>query len=256
MNHLIAFAIALLAMNPLSAMAAPNTASSGRWTEEKANDWYATQPWLLGCNFIPSTAANQLEMWQADTFDPATIERELGWAEGIGMNSVRVYLHDLLWQQDPEGFLKRIDQFLGIAEKHHIKTMFVLFDSCWGSFPQLGAQPAPKPHTHNSRWLQSPHIDLLKDVSRHASLEPYVTGVIGRFKDDPRVLAWDIYNEPGNGSADDGMRSKQKTELCLRLLEQAFVWARKTNPSQPLTTGLWTGEWAGQIGRASCRERV
>jgi len=245
MPRLLAFIAALMVVIPRSANASPDLTIPGRWSVEKANDWYAGQPWLLGCNFIPSTAVNQLEMWQADTFDPTTIDRELGWAAGIGMNAVRVYLHDLLWQQDSEAFLKRIDQYLGIAGKHNIKTMFVLFDSCWGSFPTLGKQPAPKPHTHNSRWLQSPHIDTLKDVTKHKTLEPYLTGVIGRFKDDPRVLAWDIYNEPGNGSGGDGIRSKQKTELCLILLEQAFAWARKVNPSQPLTTGLWTGEWVG-----------
>ena len=153
---------AILAMS----MAHPPAAGSeapipGRWTVEKASQWYDKQPWLVGCNFTPSTAINQLEMWQADTFDPATSDRELGWASGIGMNTVRVYLHDLLWQQDPEGFLKRIDQFLGIADKHGIKTLLVLLDSCWGSFPKPGTQPAPRPHVHNSGWVQCPHIDTL-----------------------------------------------------------------------------------------------
>jgi hypothetical protein len=242
---LLAFAAGLAAVIPQSVTAAPDLTLPGRWAVEEANEWYDQQPWLLGCNFTPSTAVNQLEMWQADSFDPKTIDRELGWAAGIGMNTVRVYLHDLLWQQDREGFLKRIDQYLGIANKHDIKTMFVLFDSCWGSFPKLGKQSAPKPHVHNSRWLQSPHIDTLKDVTKHKALEPYVTGVIGRFKDDPRVLAWDLYNEPGNGSGGDRMRSKRKTGVCLILLEHAFAWARKVGPSQPLTTGLWTGEWVG-----------
>jgi hypothetical protein len=36
-----------------------------RWTVAEADSWWAAQPWLVGCNFIPSTAANQLEMWQA-----------------------------------------------------------------------------------------------------------------------------------------------------------------------------------------------
>jgi hypothetical protein len=58
--------------------------SAERWTREQANEWYGTQPWLVGCNFLPSTAINQLEMWQAETFDPETIDRELGWAESIG----------------------------------------------------------------------------------------------------------------------------------------------------------------------------
>jgi hypothetical protein len=217
----------------------------GRWSTENANEWYAQQPWLVGCNFTPSTAINQLEMWQADTFDPETIDRELGWAAAMGMNTVHVYLHDMLWQQDREGFLQRVDQFLTIADKHGIKTMFVLFDSCWNSFPKLGKQPDPKPHVHNSGWVQSPHIDTLKDITKHKTLEPYVKGVVGRFKDDQRILAWDLYNEPGNGNSSDGMRSRRKQAVCLALLEHTFEWARKVKPSQPLTTGLWTGEWVG-----------
>jgi hypothetical protein len=234
-----------LLMSAAGLCAGPDETLPGRWSSEKANEWYAKQPWLVGCNFTPSTAINQLEMWQADTFDPKTIDRELGWAAGLGMNTVRVYLHDLLWEQDHEGFLKRVDQFLGIAEQHGIKPMFVLFDSCWNSFPKLGRQPDPRPHVHNSGWVQAPHIDTLKDVTKHESLKPYVKGVIGRFKNDPRVLAWDLYNEPGNGSASDGMRSQRKTGVCLILLEHVFEWARQENPSQPLTTGLWTGEWIG-----------
>ena len=69
----------------------------GRWTAERAKAWYAGLPWQVGSNFIPSTSSNQLEMWQAETFDPATIERELAWAAGLGMKSMRVFLHDLLW---------------------------------------------------------------------------------------------------------------------------------------------------------------
>ena len=78
-----------------------------RWSTEKANAWYARQPWLVGCNFIPSSAVNQLEMWQAKTFDPGTIDRELGWAAGIGFNAIRTYLHDLAWGADADRFKPR-----------------------------------------------------------------------------------------------------------------------------------------------------
>jgi len=217
-----------------------------RWPAEKATTWYAKQPWLVGCNFIPSTAINQLEMWQADTFDPVTIDRELGWASGMGMNTVRVYLHDLLWQQDSEGFLKRIDRFLDIADKHGIKPMFVLCDSCWNPHPKLGKQPEPKPHRHNSGWVQSPHIELLRDEKRHDSLEPYVKGVIGRFKDDSRVLIWDLYNEPGNAGGNDQMSTAGKEAKSLHLLARMFSWAREVKPVQPLTAGVWApNEWTG-----------
>ncbi|MCF7958672.1 MAG: glycoside hydrolase family 5 protein [Phycisphaerae bacterium] len=242
--NLIVWLTLVMSMVSLSTDGAELTLS-GRWSADKARQWYQGQPWLVGCDFTPSTAINQLEMWQADTFDLKTIDRELGWAADMGMNTVRVYLHDLLWQQDRDGFLKRIDQFLGIADKHGIKTMLVLCDAVWNPHPKPGKQPEPKPHLHNSGWVQSPHIDILKDITSHKTLEPYFKGVIGRFKDDKRVLLWDLYNEPGNDRKEDGMTTKEKEAVCLILLEKMFTWAREVNPSQPLTTGLWNKEWVG-----------
>ncbi len=216
-----------------------------RWSPEQANAWYAGQPWLVGCNFLPSTAINQLEMWQADTFDPATIDRELGWAAQLGFISVRVFLHDLLWEQDKDGFLKRLDQFLEIAAKHKIGVMFVLFDSVWDPFPKLGKQRAPKPHVHNSGWVQGPGIEVLKDLDRVDRLRPYVASVVGRFRTDRRVQAWDLVNEPDNrnSSSYQEHEPKNKAELGLALLKKSFAWARAVDPTQPLTAGVWIGTW-------------
>ena len=225
---------------------------SQRWSEQKANEWYAKQPWLVGCNFIPSNAINQLEMWQPETFDIATIDKELALAKSLGFNSVRVFLHDLLWEQDAKGFQDRIDQFLAVADKHGIGVMFVLFDGVWDPDPKLGKQRDPKPHTHNSGWVQSPSRDVLKDPSRQDTLAAYVKGVIDRFKDDRRVQVWDIYNEPDNTNVNSyGVKSKAKTELpdeqkkamALALITKAFGWAREVNPSQPITSGVWAGNW-------------
>ena len=137
---------------------------------------------MVGSNFIPSTAINQLEMWQPETFDLPTLDHELGWAEGLGMNTMRVFLHNLLWQQDSQGFLHRMDQFLEVADKHHIRIMFVVFDSVWDPHPKLGKQRDPRPHVHNSGWVQAPGAELLKDESRwDAELKSYVTGVLTPF---------------------------------------------------------------------------
>ena len=201
-----------------------------RWTAEKANEWYEGLPWLVGCNFIPSTAINQLEMWQPETFDPETISRELNWAAGIGFNVVRVYLHDLLWESDQAGFEERIKRFLDIAEGHQIRTVFVLFDDCWNTNPQLGKQPEPKPGIHNSGWVQSPGSKLVTDSSNWTTLKEYVRGVISAFAQDERILMWDLYNEPGNNGLD---------EKSLPLLQSAVTWAREAEPSQPITIGLW-----------------
>jgi Cellulase (glycosyl hydrolase family 5) len=215
----------------------------GLWEKEKANAWYAQQPWLVGCNFIPSTAINQLEMWQAETFDPATIDRELGYAKGLGFNSVRIFLHDLLWQQDSAGFLKRIDEFLKIADKHGIKTMFVLFDSCWHPLPKLGPQPKPLPFTHNSGWVQNPGIEVLKNPDAYPHVKQYVQGVVARYANDPRVVVWDVWNEPDNFDGGHlgrpGIEPKNKPELVNALLPDVFKWVREAKPSQPLTSAVW-----------------
>jgi hypothetical protein len=217
-----------------------------RWTEAQADAWYKAQPWPVGANFLPSNAINELEMWQAETFDPATIDRELGWAESIGMNTMRVFLHDLLWQQDPQGFQKRIDTFLAIAAKHHIRPVFVLFDSCWEPFPKLGPQHPPIPGVHNSGWVQSPGATALSDPAQYPRLEQYVKGVVGAFAGDKRILAWDLWNEPDNGNDSSYAKGepRNKNEIILALLPQVFTWARSVHPTQPLTSGLWHGDWS------------
>lgn len=197
-----------------------------RWSELQADAWYAQQPWLVGSNYVPADAINQLEMWQAATFDPQRIDTELGWAEGLGMNTMRVFLHDLLWQEDHMGFKKRIDQFLSIAERHHIHPIFVLFDSCWEEVPKLGPQHPPIPGVHNSGWVQSPGIAALNDPLQYPRLKDYVRSVVGAYGKDKRIVAWDVWNEPAS------------TPAVIALLPQVFAWARETHPSQPLTSGV------------------
>lgn len=216
-----------------------------RWPEKTANDWYARQPWLVGSNYIPATAINQLEMWQADTFNPVWMETELSWAEDLGMNTMRVFLHDLLWKQDSAGFLRRIDRFLSIADKHHIKPIFVLFDSCWDPFPEMGQQRAPKPGVHNSGWVQSPGARALMDPKQHDRLREYVQGVLGIYRYDRRILAWDLWNEPDNTNDSSYQRLEpvNKVQLVLALLPKVFEWARAVEPLQPLTSGVWKGDW-------------
>jgi hypothetical protein len=231
----------LLTVAPASAQQLP-----GRWPAERAQAWGRETGWLVGSNYAPATAINQLDMWQAETWDPRTIDRELGWARGLGMNTMRVFLHDLAWRQDPQGFLNRVDELLAIADRHGIRPMLVLFDAVWDPFPRAGRQRQPVPGLHNSGWLQSPGVEILRDSLRHqAELEPYVKAVVGRFADDPRVLAWDLFNEPDNLNRGSygAFEPVNKGELALALLRRAFGWAREMNPTQPLTSGPWKGDW-------------
>lgn len=240
-NSIPVFCVMLLA-----ACTQVNKPERNVWTKEQAQNWYKDQPWLVGCNYAPASAINQLEMWQAETFDTATISKELGWAASIGMNTIRVFLHDLLYQQDAPGFLNRMDVFLNIAQRHNIKVMFVLFDSVWDPFPKLGKQRDPKPHVHNSGWVQSPGVQVLQDSTQYPRLEAYVKAVVKQFSNDERVLAWDVWNEPDNvnpGSYGQ-YEPKNKGLIVAPLLKSVFEWCRSVNPSQPLTSGIWMGNWS------------
>ena len=221
------------------------TAQTARWTEERATAWYAKQPWLVGANFVPSDAINELEMFQAATWNPALNDKELGMAESIGMNTMRVFLQDQLWQQDPEGFKRRLNEFLTIAARHHIRPLFVLFDSVWDPEPKLGPQHPPTPGVHNSGWVQSPGRRGLEDPAYEPRLRAYVKGVVGAFANDDRILGWDVWNEPDNPSEQYGAQEDpHKTEHVLHLLPLAFEWAREAKASQPLTSGVWQGNWS------------
>ncbi|MFD2873353.1 1,4-beta-xylanase [Mucilaginibacter ximonensis] len=230
-NMLLTGAVALAA---LSVNAQSKTAGADKiWSAAKANQWYSQHRWIAGANFIPSNAINQLEMWQADTFDPKTIDRELGYAEGIGFNTVRVFLHSIAYAEDPKGFKSRVNEFLTIASKHHIQPLFVFFDDCWNNDPKPGKQPEVKTGVHNSGWMQDPGVPALKDPKEMARLEHYVKDILTTFGHDKRILLWDLFNEPGNSG---------KRESSMPLLVNVFKWAHEVRPDQPVSAGLW--DWS------------
>jgi hypothetical protein len=212
----------------------PSTAIPGQWSKDRVWKWYDSRLWLIGCNFLPSTAVNDVEMWQADTFDPTTIDRELGWAESLNFNSVRVFLNYVVWKADPEGLKRRFRQFLEIANRHNISVMPILFDDCnfAGRVAAAGQQPDPVPGVHNSQWVSSPPLAMVTNRVAWLELERYVKDMMSAFGEDRRIVLWDLYNEPGNS----GMGEKS-----LPLAEAVFAWARQASPSQPLTIGVWTG---------------
>ena len=217
--------------------------ASKQWPVEQANEWYDARPWPVGCNFLPSSAVNDVEMWDACSFDPDTIDRELGWAEDLGFNSVRVFLQYVVWNEDPAGFLDRLEHFLDITDSHGITTMPILFDDCThaGYHLHTGPQADPVPGIHNSRWVASPGKDIAADDANWPRLEQYVRDVVGRFARDPRVIVWDLYNEPSNGAGFDHAK----------LLGAAFDWAQDVRPDQPLTVGVFAfdPQWKDPLSR-------
>ncbi|MAD59513.1 MAG: 1,4-beta-xylanase [Flammeovirgaceae bacterium] len=239
------FTIAVIILIFIQCQQNPSSVLDYRWSEERAWEWHKENGWMVGTNFNPSTSINQLEFWQEDTYDPETIERELDWSAELGMNMHRVYLHNLLWDQDSIGFLKRIENYLEISESKGIKTLLVLLDDVWHPIPKLGKQPEPIPFVHNSGWVQAPGSEILGDSLRHGEVKNYIKGIISHFSRDERVIGWDLYNEPDNVAPPDprypgrGPEVEKKHIYSLSLIKKVFYWAREVNPSQPMTVGLW-----------------
>lgn len=199
-----------------------------RWTEDQANEWYAQLPWLIGCNYIPATAINQIEMWSKATYDPMQIDKELGWAEKLGFNTLRVFLSSVVWQHSPSELKDNMKDFLNICQRHGIKPFFVFLDDNWLPESSYGRQPAPKPGVHNSGWVKDPAISLRSDTAKlYPMLRRYMIDVISSFRNDDRILMWDIYNEPG---------AQHIGVVSLDLLKHTYQWAREAKPTQPITS--------------------
>lgn len=208
-----------------------------RWSPERAAQWSGKQDWFAGFNYVPSTACNTTEFWGAETFDPTTITRELGWARDLGFRSCRVFLQYIVWKDNPEAFKERFTLFLDIAAGKGISVVPTLFDDC--SFgdprqtePLLGKQRDPIPGMVLPSWTPSPGLSVVADKSMWPDLQRYVEDMIATFAKDGRILFWDLYNEPGN--SDMGDRS-------LPLVRAVFDWARRGKPKQPLTVAVWSG---------------
>jgi len=210
---------------------------SERWPGERSWAWYTARPWMLGFNFVPSTACNTTQMWQADTYDSTTIDRELGWAAAIGFNSARVFVQYMVWRDDPDGLKSRFRALLEMANRRGISIVPVLFDDCaFGApptlDPYLGRQNEPTPGMILPSWTPSPGVQLGTDLAEQPRLRDYVQDLITTFAPHPAIAFWDLFNEPGNiakvGTAD--------------FLTRLFAWARELAPPQPLTVGTFNDE--------------
>ena len=203
-----------------------------RWSTEKAEKWAEDKGWIVGCDYVTATAINQIEMWQEESFDPQTIDRELALAESLGFNTVRVFFSNLVYTADPKGFKKRFSLFLDICDRHGIRVLPTFWTNggkCVN--PHLGKQPEAIKGDHNSQWVMTPGAEYVNNPSKWDELEKMVKDIVRTYRNDGRILMWCLYNEPEN------LRRGVKTSVPL--MEATFRWARSCKPSQPLTAPVW-----------------
>lgn len=203
-----------------------------RWDERRIWAWWNSVGVIRGVNYVPRNCVNSTEMWMGETFDTEIIEEELSWAKDAGFTAVRVILQQVVWQNDPQGLIERLDRFLKIANDHGLTVVPVLFDDLNRARrePDFGPQPEPVPDVHNAQWVPSPGRVRVVNMEQWEPLEHYVRAVVGEFKRDRRILYWDLYNTAGND---------ELWEQTLPLMDQVFNWVRDIDPRQPLAVPAW-----------------
>ena len=215
-----------------------------RWSNEKAWQWYNQYPWIRGCNYLGSDCANRIDQWQEYKFEEklATAEKEFALMESIGFNSIRIILEYEVWDQQHDGFMERLDRYLSAAYSHGITAMIVLSNECSVRTPTyvppvLGEQ-FWEPGYHGGKefktWYQhgtDSRYNILDNPEIAPKYYEMVRELIEKYKDDKRVLVWNLMNEPGNGR---GSKS-------LVHLQKFFEIVKEINPIQPACADVWRG---------------
>lgn len=201
-----------------------------QWSAEKAREWYDAQQWPVGCCFVPSYAVNQFEMWQEDTFNLPVLDKEFGLCQELGFNLVRIYLHEMLWWDDAEGFKSRIDKVLDLAQAHGLKVTFT-FCTNGGSQQQLGKQPEPLEGIHGGgRWCCSPSTEMMNNRELWPRFKEYLQDILRTYAHDERILYWCLQNEPENIKPDRDP---------IEWMKALYEWAWEVRPDQPLSSPVW-----------------
>lgn len=213
-----------------------------QWTVEEANTWYRKYPWIRGTNFLPSNCSSRLDMWQSYHLKEhlECSDRELALAEQIGFNSVRLWLNfDVYYSEGKETFLDILEKYICLCAKHHQSVMLCLaYEEDLHELPfvpkPLGEQPI-YPATHFNRPKEKEGKPswrhYLEIPETHDLFIEMVTEVVRKYRDDERIIVWNVWNEP----------DITRKEATLPLLAQLFELVRSLDPIQPLTSDIWAG---------------
>jgi len=195
---------------------------SGSLSAEPAKDDLA---WMRGANYVPSYSRNDVQTWM--DFDPVVIDRELGYAERLKLNTVRVFLQQAVYEKQPEKFLADFESFLALCDKHKIKMMPVLFDSC------TDPQRVDLKEYRDKDWMPSPGFSRL-GMEDWPAMEKYIVALVGKYKQDPRIVLWDVMNEP-EGTGEFG-KAGGKAKI-VDFLQRALKRVRAEGPAQSMSIG-------------------
>ena len=200
-----------------------------------------TSSWL-GAEYTPWRAGNQLWWARYAEHRPDVVREVAAMSNVLGYTTLRVFLHDLLWfapAGNSSALLANMDDFLGILDQHHMRAGFVFFDDDWsktGANLSTGcwANHTPTAGIHNGCWVAGPQQPD-RDARGVAGFQPYVAGVVKRFRVDKRVAFFELINEP-----------HKNDPWPFKLRDAAFAWARALRPQAPVISG-WDDNNATEV---------
>ncbi|MBQ9511518.1 MAG: cellulase family glycosylhydrolase [Clostridia bacterium] len=214
-----------------------------KWTESEAWAWQEKVGWLRGCNFIGSDCAGRVDMWQSYKNDEhmKTAERELALCRDTGFNTVRIIIEFDVWLQEHDSFMRIFEKYIELCAKYDLMVMVVLANEaqlCRGDryVPKrlgeqayaLGYHQGRLPITPEQKALV-PYHELERDETRDKYVE-MVKEIVGKYRDDNRIICWNVFNEPGITVGE---------ERSLPLIRLMFDTVRALDPVQPLASDVW-----------------
>ena len=147
--------------------------------------------------------------------DPAIIERDLGYAQRVQLNSTRIWLRYSEYQKDPEGFIKKIQNYVRTAQRKGITTMPVIWNG-------NGLNP-----------------ETLDEKFRPQG-EAYTKAVVEALKNEKGLLMWDIMNEPlwNDYYRQAPAEEKAKREAEIKDFVRHYIqYVKKLDPVNAVTVG-------------------
>lgn len=215
-----------------------------KWSKERAWEWYNARPWIRGCNYMSADCANRVDQWQEYGFEERfeTAAGELKLMAELGYNSIRIIPEFIVWKKEHDGFTERFERYIELAAQNNISCMIVLGNDCCPPKEEalkrmrLGEQQVDWGYHGGRRISQHGRFDgigysLLDDPEYTEKYYEFVREIVGKYKNDERVIMWDVYNEPGNS---------RRSGITLPHLEKFFEIIRDIDPIQPLTVGIWS----------------
>ncbi|MCH9276761.1 hypothetical protein JS533_010835 [Bifidobacterium amazonense] len=170
--------------------------------------------------------------YEYDRYGHDVMERDFTYAQRLTLNSCRPFFHMSRWREDREGFLAEIRDLVRTAWSKGISTTPILMMPYFAD----GQKPYWSAPAHSNAPIPGCY-----DPANWAIGDAYVADVVNALKDEPGLLFWDAYNEPGwHGflqSVDDPVERARRFDLVWAHVRHVIGVIRENDPVNAIGVG-------------------